>query len=74
MFDSIMDEERRIMVQGYVFDVEICELKSGWMFCIFKIMDYINSILVKMFVREKEDVVFMKILKKGMWVKVWGSI
>lgn len=57
-----------------MFDVEICELKSGCMLCIFKIIDYINSILIKMFVCEKEDVVLMKFLKKGMWVKVCGSI
>ena len=50
-----MDEERRITVQGYVFDAETRELKSGRTLCIFKITDYTNSILVKMFAREKED-------------------
>jgi len=72
--DSIMDEERRITVQGYVFDAETRELKSGRTLCIFKITDYTNSILVKMFAREKEDAVLMKSLKKGMWVKARGSI
>ncbi|OIK22216.1 PolC-type DNA polymerase III [Bacillus amyloliquefaciens] len=72
--DSIMDEERRITVQGYVFDAETRELKSGRTLCIFKITDYTNSILVKMFAREKEDAALMKTLKKGMWVKARGSI
>lgn len=72
--DSIMDEERRITVQGYVFDVETRELKSGRTLCIFKITDYTNSILIKMFAREKEDAALMKSLKKGMWVKARGSI
>ncbi|MDJ1631636.1 hypothetical protein QNN00_19480 [Bacillus velezensis] len=52
--DSIMDEERRITVQGFVFDAETRELKSGRTLCIFKITDYTNSILVKMFAREKK--------------------
>ena len=52
--DSIMDEERRITVQGYVFDAETRELKSGRTLCIFKITDYTNSILIKMFAREKK--------------------
>ena len=72
--DSIMDEERRITVQGYVFDAETRELKSGRTLCIFKITDYTNSILIKMFAREKEDANLMKSLKKGMWVKARGSI
>ncbi|MGE0910056.1 PolC-type DNA polymerase III [Bacillus atrophaeus] len=72
--DSIMDEERRITVQGYVFDAETRELKSGRTLCIFKITDYTNSILIKMFAREKEDAAVMKSLKKGMWVKARGSI
>ncbi len=72
--DSIMDEERRITVQGFVFDAETRELKSGRTLCIFKITDYTNSILVKMFAREKEDAALMKTLKKGMWVKARGSI
>ena len=42
-----MDEERRITVQGFVFDAETRELKSGRTLCIFKITDYTNSILVK---------------------------
>ncbi|MGG3572130.1 PolC-type DNA polymerase III [Bacillus gobiensis] len=72
--DSIMDEERRITIQGYVFDAETRELKSGRTLCIFKVTDYTDSILVKMFSREKEDAQLMKSLKKGMWVKARGSI
>lgn len=72
--DSIMDEERRITIQGYVFDAETRELKSGRTLCIFKVTDYTDSILVKMFSREKEDALLMKSLKKGMWVKARGSI
>ncbi|MBA2873955.1 PolC-type DNA polymerase III [Thermaerobacillus caldiproteolyticus] len=72
--DSIVEEERRVVVQGYVFDVELKELKSGRSLLTLKITDYTNSILVKMFSRDKEDVALMANVKKGMWVKVRGSV
>ncbi|WP_411335000.1 PolC-type DNA polymerase III [Metabacillus indicus] len=72
--DTIEDEERRITVQGYVFDAETRELRSGRTLSTFKITDYTNSILVKMFARDKEDAALLLTLKKGMWVKVRGSI
>ncbi|WP_243386898.1 PolC-type DNA polymerase III [Bacillus kexueae] len=72
--NSIMEEERRVVIQGYVFDVETRELKSGRTLCTFKMTDYTNSILVKMFARDKEDAALLQSLKKGMWLKVRGSI
>ncbi|TDL83300.1 PolC-type DNA polymerase III [Peribacillus frigoritolerans] len=71
---TIEDEERRITIQGYVFDAETRELRSGRTLSTFKVTDYTNSILVKMFARDKEDAVLLQTLKKGMWVKVRGSI
>ncbi|MGX1901689.1 PolC-type DNA polymerase III [Thermolongibacillus altinsuensis] len=72
--DQIVDEERRVVVQGYVFDAEAKELKSGRTLLTLKITDYTNSILVKMFSRDKEDAQLMHQIKKGMWVKVRGSV
>ncbi len=72
--DTIEDEERRITIQGYVFDAETRELRSGRTLSTFKVTDYTNSIMVKMFARDKEDAVLLQTLKKGMWVKVRGSI
>ncbi|HZG61055.1 MAG TPA: PolC-type DNA polymerase III [Anoxybacillus sp.] len=72
--DSIVEEERRVVVQGYVFDAELKELKSGRSLLTLKITDYTNSILVKMFSRDKEDADLMAKVKKGMWVKVRGSV
>jgi DNA polymerase III subunit alpha, Gram-positive type len=72
--DSIVEEERRVVVQGYVFDAELKELKSGRSLLTLKITDYTNSILVKMFSRDKEDAALMAKVKKGMWVKVRGSV
>ncbi|XQY93547.1 PolC-type DNA polymerase III [Metabacillus sp. HB246100] len=71
---SIEDEERRIAIQGYVFDAETKELRSGRTLLTFKITDYTSSILVKMFARDKEDAFLVQAVKKGMWLKVRGSI
>ncbi len=71
---SIVDEERKITLQGYVFDAETRELRSGRTLLTFKITDYTDSILIKMFSRDKEDIPKLQALKKGMWVKVRGGI
>lgn len=71
---SIQEEERRVVVEGYVFDSEIKELRSGRSLLQFKITDYTDSIIVKMFSRDTEDAELMASLKKGMWVKVRGSV
>ncbi|NRD78875.1 PolC-type DNA polymerase III [Bacillus sp. BRMEA1] len=71
---DIIDEERRVAVQGYIFDSEIRELRSGRSLLTFKITDYTSSIIVKMFSRDKEDAALFQHIKKGMWVKVRGSV
>ncbi|MGM9986519.1 MAG: PolC-type DNA polymerase III [Bacillaceae bacterium] len=72
--DYIRDEEKRVVVQGYIFDAEIRELRSGRHLLLLKITDYTNSILVKMFSRDKDDLPLLQGLKKGKWVKVRGSV
>ncbi|MFB4158738.1 PolC-type DNA polymerase III [Geomicrobium sp. JSM 1781026] len=71
---SIQDEERRVTIEGYVFDVETRELRSGRLLLTAKLTDYSDSLLVKMFSRDKEDIPMMQQLKKGMWIKARGSI
>lgn len=71
---EIVDEERRVTVEGYIFDAETRELRSGRTLLTFKITDYTSSIMVKMFSRDKEDAALYQRVKKGMWVKVRGSI
>ena len=62
---QIQDEESRITIEGFVFDVEVKELRSGRSLLTFKVTDYTDSILVKMFSRDKEDAELMGLLKKG---------
>ncbi|OCA83803.1 PolC-type DNA polymerase III [Pseudobacillus wudalianchiensis] len=72
--EEIQDEERRIAIEGYVFDAETKELRSGRTLLTFKITDYTDSILVKMFSRDKEDAALFGRLKKGMWVRARGTV
>ncbi len=71
---DIVDEERRIAVEGYVFFAETKELRSGRTLLTFKITDYTSSIIVKMFSRDKEDARLYERVQKGMWLKVRGSV
>ncbi|MBY0222024.1 PolC-type DNA polymerase III [Sporosarcina aquimarina] len=71
---EIQDEERRLIIEGFVFDAEIRELRSGRSLLTLKVTDYTDSILVKMFSRDNEDAELMKSFKKGMWVRARGSI
>ncbi|KGR92041.1 DNA polymerase III PolC [Ureibacillus massiliensis 4400831 = CIP 108448 = CCUG 49529] len=70
----IQEEERSVVIEGYVFAVDIKELKSGRSLLELKMTDYTDSMLVKMFSRNDEDAEMMKLLKKGMWVKVRGAV
>ncbi|WNF35423.1 PolC-type DNA polymerase III [Bacillaceae bacterium IKA-2] len=72
--ETIQDEEKRVAIQGYVFFAETRELRSGRTLLQFKITDYTDSILIKIFSTDKEDVPAMKAVEKGMWVKVRGGI
>ncbi|PLR97242.1 PolC-type DNA polymerase III [Bacillus sp. T33-2] len=72
--EEITDEERRVAVEGFVFHAETKELRSGRTLLTFKVTDYTSSIMVKMFSRDKEDASQFQRVKKGMWVKVRGSI
>ncbi|RFU67808.1 PolC-type DNA polymerase III [Bacillus sp. V59.32b] len=72
--EQIVDEERRIAIEGFVFDAETRELRSGRTLLTFKVTDYTSSILIKMFSRDKEDAKILDRVKKGMWVRAQGSI
>ncbi len=72
--ETIQDEEKKVTIQGYVFDVETRELRSGRTLLTCKITDYTDSILVKLFSNDKDDVPLLQAIKKGMWLKVRGGV
>ncbi|WP_010630920.1 PolC-type DNA polymerase III [Sporolactobacillus vineae] len=72
--ETIQDEERRMTIQGYIFDCETRELRSGRTLLLFKVTDYTDSLLVKAFSRDKEDAAQFQKLHKGIWVRVRGGV
>src|SRR5699024_9019432 len=52
---NILEEERRATIQGYVFDVEVRELRSKRKIIIIKMTDYTSSFIVKKFSNNEKD-------------------
>ncbi|MEG0293374.1 PolC-type DNA polymerase III [Enterococcus sp.] len=71
---NILEEERRATIQGYVFDVEVRELRSKRKIIIIKMTDYTSSFIVKKFSNNEKDEQVFDAIKKGMWLKVRGSV
>ncbi|GEL75840.1 PolC-type DNA polymerase III [Tenuibacillus multivorans] len=71
---NILEEEKRMAIQGYVFDVDIRNLRSGRDLLIVSVTDYSDSIQVKMFSKGDEQKVLFQNVKEGMWIKARGSI
>ncbi len=71
--EEITEEERSIVVSGYVFNKEIRELRSGRQLLMLKITDYTSSIQVKKFSNKGEEALFEGV-NEGDWVKVRGNV
>ncbi|KRN05375.1 DNA polymerase III PolC [Liquorilactobacillus sucicola DSM 21376 = JCM 15457] len=71
---DITEEERSVIVQGYIFDKEVRKLRSSRELLIIKITDYSSSIVVKKFSRTDEDEACFNAIQEGQWVKVRGSV
>ncbi|ACB85022.1 PolC-type DNA polymerase III [Natranaerobius thermophilus] len=69
---EIVEEERSVVVMGQVFDFETRELKSGRTLVIFNITDYSDSIGVKCFLNENQEV--PDGLEDNRWLIVRGSV
>ncbi|MFC2950078.1 PolC-type DNA polymerase III [Virgibacillus sediminis] len=72
--EEIQEEERRVTVQGYIFDAEVRKLRSGRSLLIIKATDYTDSLQIKMFSKGEEDAEKFDAVKKGIWIKARGSI
>ncbi|WP_053219624.1 PolC-type DNA polymerase III [Virgibacillus senegalensis] len=72
--ENIVEEERRMSVQGYVFSSEVRELRSGRHLLIAKVTDYTDSFQLKMFSKGDQDAEKFSKLKEGMWIRARGSI
>ncbi|GEP18621.1 PolC-type DNA polymerase III [Pediococcus argentinicus] len=71
---DINQEERSVVIEGYIFDVEIRTLRSERQLLIFKMTDYTSSMTIKKFSRNEEDEALFANVQKGKWVRVRGSV
>lgn len=71
---DIQGEERNVVVEGYVFNSEVRELRSGRQLLTFEITDYTSSFAVKKFSRNTNDEAQFANIKAGMWLKVRGPV
>ncbi len=68
---EIQEEERSVVIQGKIFDVDFRQLKSGRQIVTFCLTDNTDSIEVKKFLDEG-DTETSERLKNGLWVVVRG--
>src|SRR5699024_2137627 len=66
--EEILEEERKITIQGYVFISEVRELRSERSLLILKATDYTDSLEIKMFSRNDEDQAVFAAEKEGRWI------
>ncbi|MBM7564651.1 PolC-type DNA polymerase III [Paenibacillus sacheonensis] len=71
---NILEEEKKITVQGAVFGLEEKELRNGSTLFTFNVTDFTDSIAMKMFAKTKDDVKVLKQLANGKWVKARGRV
>ncbi|MEJ6527030.1 PolC-type DNA polymerase III [Exiguobacterium sp. USCH10] len=71
---TIIEEERRVAIRGLVFSAERKELKSGKKLFTFKMTDYTDSLIVKVFARDDDDDRMLSAVKKGMWIQTAGRV
>ncbi|WP_086347415.1 PolC-type DNA polymerase III [Candidatus Enterococcus clewellii] len=71
---NILEEERRVTIEGFIFDKEIRELRSKRKILILKITDYTSSFIVKKFSNGEKDEQVFEAIKPKSWIRVRGSI
>ncbi|MFC5648985.1 PolC-type DNA polymerase III [Paenibacillus solisilvae] len=71
---NIIEEEKKITVQGSVFNLEVKELRNGSTLFTFNVTDFTDSIAMKMFAKTKDDVKVLNQLANGKWVKARGRV
>lgn len=74
LMGNILEEERRVTIEGFIFDKEVRELRSKRKILILKMTDYTSSFVVKKFSNgEKDEKIFDAISEKS-WIRVRGSV
>lgn len=72
--EQIVEEEKRVTVQGYIFSKEVRNLKSGRKLLLLKITDYTDSLEIKMFSKNEHQEALFSLVKEGTWIKARGPV
>ncbi|MFX3632955.1 MAG: PolC-type DNA polymerase III [Candidatus Pristimantibacillus sp.] len=71
---NIREEEKKVTVQGAVFGLDVKELRNGMTLYTFNVTDFSDSMAMKVFAKNKEDVKVLSLLANGKWVKARGKV
>lgn len=71
---DIQDEEKKITVQGTVFGLDRKELRNGNTLFMFNLTDFTDSLQMKLFAKNKDDLKVMGQLANGKWIKARGKV
>lgn len=71
---DITEEERSVIVEGYIFNKEVRVLRSKRQLLILEITDYSSSITIKKFSRNPEDEAQFAAIEEGSWIKARGPV
>lgn len=71
---ELQDEEKRVTVQGTIFGLDRKELRNGNTLFMFNITDFSDSLQMKLFAKNKEDLKIMGQLANGKWIKARGRV
>jgi DNA polymerase-3 subunit alpha (Gram-positive type) len=71
---QIQEEEPKVTIQGTILKLEEKELRNGLTLFQWILTDFTDSLTVKAFARNKEDLRVLKLLAEGKWVRVRGRV
>jgi len=71
---QVQDEEKKITIQGAIFGLDVKELRNGSTLYTFNLTDFSDSLAVKVFVKNKEDLQTMQGLAEGKWILARGKV
>lgn len=71
--DTLREDSGRVVIEGFIFDMETRELRGGKYLIAIDITDYTSSITVKMFLEPDKAKALMGSLKKGNWYRFRGD-
>ena len=71
--ETVVSEEGQVTFEGYIFDVNIRDLRSGRKLLLMSMTDYTSSFRLKKFLNPNEEA-DAELIKEGMWMRARGRV